>query len=149
MNKEEVLSGAEKALNSSENPWEVVVEGDTIIGKWKWMDARFFSLDSVSDEQKEYVFTVTLKDNKKWKEQDTTKEKKSNASFSDGKLSFGTSSSSFKGKTTQKTVSFGIGQNKKDGSLGIVKSSLDTSAIKEPIRNYLKQCGWKKAGLFG
>ena len=25
----------------------------------------------------------------------------------------------------------------------------DTSIIKKSIRDYLKQCGWKKAGLFG
>lgn len=39
--KEKVLSDAPKALNSDNNPWEVAVEGDSIIGTWKWMDARF------------------------------------------------------------------------------------------------------------
>ena len=33
--------------------------------------------------------------------------------------------------------------------VGIVESKLDTSIIKKSIRDYLKQCGWKKAGLFG
>ena len=41
--KEKVLSDAPKALNSDNNPWEVAVEGDSIIGTWKWMDARFFT----------------------------------------------------------------------------------------------------------
>ena len=35
--KEKVLSDAPKALNSDNNPWEVAVEGDSIIGTWKWM----------------------------------------------------------------------------------------------------------------
>ena len=41
--KEKVLSDAPKILNSDNNPWEVTVEGDSIIGTWKWMDARFFT----------------------------------------------------------------------------------------------------------
>ena len=102
--KEKVLSDAPKALNSDNNPWEVAVEGDSIIGTWKWMDARFFTEGGISDEDKEFTFTVTLKD---------------------------------------------IGQDKKSGKVGIVESKLDTSIIKKSIRDYLKQCGWKKAGLFG
>lgn len=61
--KEKVLSDAPKILNSDNNPWEVTVEGDSIIGTWKWMDARFFTEGGISDEDKEFTFTVTLKDN--------------------------------------------------------------------------------------
>ena len=66
-----------------------------------------------------------------------------------GKLSFNKDISFSKGKTYQKSISFGIGQDKKSGKVGIVESKLDTSIIKKSIRDYLKQCGWKKAGLFG
>lgn len=149
VDKQKVLFDAPAALNRDDQPWQVTVEGDSIIGRWKWMDARFFAQNAVSDEQREYIFTVTLKDSGKWKEIDKTDEKSSGVNFSGGNINFGSSSSTFKGKTNQKSVSFGIGQNKKDGSFGMVKSTLDTSLIKEAIRGYLTRCGWKKAGLFG
>ena len=75
--KEKVLSDAPKVLNSDNNPWKVTVEGDSIIGTWKWMDARFFTEGGISDEDKEFTFTVTLKDNGKWKEVDSTSSKTS------------------------------------------------------------------------
>ena len=123
--KEKVLSDAPKVLNSDNNPWEVAVEGDSIIG------------------------TVTLKDNGKWKEIDSTSSKTSSIRMHNGKLSFSKDISFSKGKTYQKSISFGIGKDKKSGKVGIVESKLDTSIIKKSIRDYLKQCGWKKAGLFG
>ena len=117
--KEKVLSDAPKVLNSDNNPWEVTVEGDSIIGTWKW------------------------------KEVDSTSSKTSSIRMHNGKLSFSKDISFSKGKTYQKSISFGIGQDKKSGKVGIVESKLDTSIIKKSIRDYLKQCGWKKAGLFG
>ena len=86
--KEKVLSDAPKVLNSDNNPWEVTVEGDSIIGTWKWMDARFFTEGGISDEDKEFTFTVTLKDNGKWKEVDSTSSKTSSIRMHNGKLSF-------------------------------------------------------------
>ncbi|WP_270229676.1 hypothetical protein [Lactobacillus paragasseri] len=89
--KEKVLSDAPKALNSDNNPWEVAVEGDSIIGTWKWMDARFFTEGG--------TFTVTLKDNGKWKEVDSTSSKTSSIRMHNGKLSFSKDISFSKGKT--------------------------------------------------
>lgn len=145
--KETVLQDVERVLNKEEEPWNIVVEGDSIIATWKWMDARFFSLGEVTDEEKEYKFIVTLKDNGKWKEIDKTQEKTSNIDIKDGKISFGTSA--FAGNSVQKNITIGIGKNKDTGETGIVKFKFDTKIIKEPIRQYLKECGWKKAGLFG
>ena len=113
------------------------------------MDARFFTEGGISDEDKEFTFTVTLKDNGKWKEVDSTSSKISSIRMHNGKLSFSKDISFSKGKTYKKSISFGIGQDKESGKVGIVESRLDTSIIKKSIRDYLKQCGWKKAGLFG
>ncbi|WIY83396.1 hypothetical protein [Propionimicrobium sp. PCR01-08-3] len=149
LDKQQVLAGAPAALNGEDKPWEVAVAGDSIVARWKWMDARFFGPGSVSDEQRDFTFTVTLKDNGKWKESDTSASRTTNVSMNGGKIGFGTSASSFKGHSTQKSVSFGIGQDKRDGSMGVVRSSLDTGLVKDAVRSYLSQCGWKKAGLFG
>ena len=145
--KQKVLQDAENILNKQDQPWSVVVEGDSIIATWKWMDATFFSANEVNDKVKEYKFTVTLKDNGKWKEIDETQEKTANVNFKDGKISFGTSS--FVGSTTQKNITIGLGRNKDTNETGIIKFKFDTAIIKEPIRKYLESCGWKKAGIFG
>jgi len=134
-------------LNKPDQPWQLVVEGDTIVASWKWMDARFFSLSEVTDSTKAYSFRVTLKDNGKWKEFDQTSEETSKVNFRDGKLEFG--KSSFGGAMTEKSFTFGLGQDKQTGQSGLIGFKFDTSAVKKPIRDYLTSCGWKKAGLFG
>lgn len=147
--KQAVLARAAAALNSPDRPWEVKVQGDSILARWKWMDARFFSPQQVNDEVREYIFTATLTDKGTWKESDTTKEKSSSARLEGGKLSFGTSTSSFKGKKFGKSVEFGVGKNRETGETGVVGFNFDTSAVKQPVRDYLTARGWKKAGLFG
>ena len=69
--------------------------------------------------------------------------------MSGGKLSFGSSSNTFIGKTNQKSIQFGMGKNNQTGQTGIVKAKFNTTSVKQPIRDYLTACGWKKAGLFG
>jgi len=149
LEKQKVLEGALEALNKPDQPWEVTVEGDTIVAHWKWMDATFFAPNELNDETKEYSFSVTLSDNGKWKEIDHTVNKSSNVSMNNGKLSFGTSQQSFSGKTNQKSFSFGVGSDNKTGETGFIGFKFDTSLVKKPIRAYLESCGWKKAGLFG
>ena len=145
--KQKVLQDAANILNNSNQPWSVIVDGDSIIATWKWMDATFFSLNEVTDSEKNYKFVVTLKDNGKWKEIDTAESKSSNLDFKNGKLTFGTSS--FVGNSVQKNITIGFGTNKDNNESGLLKFKFDTNILKEPIRNYLISCGWKKAGLFG
>lgn len=147
LEKQEVLNNAEGELNKEDQPWSVKVEGDKIIATWKWMDATFFAVNEARDEDKEYEFIVTLKDDGKWKEEDKLGEKFSKLDFKDGKLSFG--SSSFSGTSVQKNITIGFGKNNATGEVGIIKAKFDTSIIKKAVRDYLINCGWKKAGLFG
>ncbi len=147
LTKEQVLQNAIVELNKENQPFEIYVEsGDTIVAKWKWMDARFFSLQDVTDEIKEFTFQVTLDDKGRWHEKDSSKNFTSNFNFREGKISMG--SQSFHGNSVGKSFTIGIGKNKKAGETGVVSFSFDTKIIKEPIREYLKKCGWKKAGLF-
>ena len=146
--KEKVLAEAPAALNKPDQPWEVTVEGDTIVARWKWMDATFFSPSQVTNKTKAYTFTVTLKDNGKWKELDKTQSTSSGAGMRSGRTGFG-STSTFIGKTSQKSISFGIGKNNQTGETGVIGFKFDTTKVKQPIREYLTKYGWKKAGLFG
>ena len=149
LDKTKVLEDAPNALNKTDQPWEVTVEGNSIVARWKWMDATFFAPNEINDETKDFTFTVTLDDNGKWKEIDKTKEKTKSVKMDGGKISLGGSSNSFMGKTTQKSFEFGVGKDNKTGNVGLIGFKFDTTLIKQPIRDYLTTCGWKKAGLFG
>jgi hypothetical protein len=148
--KQKVLEEAVNILNKADQPWQASVEGDSIVARWKWMDAVFFALNEVNNETKEYKFTVTLKDNGRWHENDTTEQKSVGVGFNGrGSLTFGGSKQMFSGKKIQKSIVIGLGKNKQTGEAGIIKFKFDTSIVKEPIRAYLTSCGWRKEGLFG
>jgi len=147
--KEKVLAEAVSILNKEDEPWEVSVEGDSIVARWKWMDAVFFAPHEVNDETKKYTFKVKLNNNGKWKEYDSYDDKGLDVDFSDGQITFGKKKDVFKGTSTQKSFEVGIGADKQSGKVGILVFKFDTDRIKKPMREYLKSCGWKKAGLFG
>jgi len=147
--KQQTLQNAPGALNRPDRPWQVTVEGDALVARWKWMDATFFAPHEVNAETRDYTFTVTLSDKGTWKELDKSEDKAAGVQMSGGKLSFGASSSTFIGKQTRKSFEFGLGQNNQTGQAGLIGFKFDTTAVKQPIREYLTACGWKKAGLFG
>ena len=149
LNKQKVLADAQGALNNPDQPWEVTVQGDSIVARFKWMDATFFAPREVNEETRQFTFTVTLSDKGTWKEIDKTENKSSGVKMSGGKLSIGGSKQSFMGKTNQKSFSFGTGVNNQTGQAGLIGFKFDTSLVKQPIRDYLMCCGWKKGGLFG
>ena len=147
--KQTVLSQVAGALNKPGQPWEVTVQGDSIIAYWKWLDATFFGPHEVTDETKSYSFTVILTDKGKWKEIDQTETKSTGVSMKGGNLSIGSSSQKFIGKTSQKSFQLGSGINNQTGEVGLVMAKFDTAIIKKSVREYLESLGWKKAGLFG
>ena len=77
--KEEVLNNALIVLNKPDKPWEVTITNDSIVAKWKWMDATFFAPSEITNEVKEYSYIVTLTDKGKWIEKDITSEKEKTA----------------------------------------------------------------------
>jgi len=144
MDRVQVLQAAPNQLNRPDQPWYVTIEGDSIVAYWKWMDATFFAPAEVTNEVKEYFFQVTLNDKGKWHEKDQTSE----SSVSVSPLSIGISKGGFQGHMTEKAFTMGVGQNNQTGEAGIIRFKFDTAIVKNPIRQYLTNCGWKKA-LFG
>ena len=144
MDKRTVLAQAPWVLNKPDRPWEVRIEGDSIVAYWKWMDATFFAPHEVTDQTRQYTFTVTLGNNGKWKEIDKTEEKSTGMKMSGGTMSFGSSSSSFSGKSNRKSFEFGAGKNNQTGQVGLIGFKFDTTLVKQPIRDYLTSCGWRK-----
>jgi len=143
--KQTVLAQAAQTLNRPDQPWEVTVEDDSIIARWRWMDGTFFAPTAVTQEVRDFIFTVTLKDDGRWKERDNKKERALTIGLGGVSGQFGT----FSGKATEKATEFRLGVNNQTGEAGVVGFKFDTALIKQPIRDYLTACGWKKAGLFG
>ena len=143
--KQQVLAYAPTALNRQDQPWYVAIEGDSIVARWKWMDAAWFAPHEVSQETRDYTFTLTLDEKGKWRETDHTENKSSHVQMGGGGVRFGSSMSGFSGKTTQKSFQFGVGKNNQTGQTGLISFKFDTNAVKQPIRDYLQYYGWKKA----
>lgn len=144
--KTQVLNNALTYFSGQDVPWEVSIDGDSLIAKWKWMDARFFSPTDINDQTREFYFKVTLNNKGKYRETDYIKDNDKGIDFGSGNASVG--ASWFKGKSWSKRVTIGFGEDKSTGEAGIIKFKFDTNVIKEPIRKYLTECGYKKAGLF-
>lgn len=145
MDKQYILQNIQNDLNKPNQPWVVTVQGNSIVAYWKWMDATFFSPTDITNQVKEYKFIVTLLDNNKWSEKDISTQSSSNINKTG--LSFG--KSSFVGHKVSKSIKIGIGKDNNTGKVGIIYSKFDTSIIKNAIRSYLTNCGWKKKSLFG
>ena len=142
--KEEILRSIVNDLNREDQKWKITVDGDKIIADWKWMDATLFSPSEITNEVKEFKFVVTLLDNGKWKETDISSSTTSSPGL--GGCSF--NKSGFKGKQFGKSITFGVGKNNDTDEVGLQTFKFNTDDIKKPIREYLKNSGWKKKGLF-
>ena len=123
--KHQVLQEAPDILNREGRPWQVTVEGDAIIARWKWADEKYFGPHAVSDETKSYAFIVVLDENGRWREVDEP----------DG--------------TAEEEFGFGREESDPAGEAGFGGFVFDTKIIKAPVHEFLTARGWKKAGWFG
>lgn len=150
MNKQEVLQGA-LSLNGNDKKYSISIEGDCIITTVKWMNAIFFAPDSVTDEVKEFKFIAKVNDDNTWMEIDESKSIKKSAGLGGFNMNY----SSFKGKEISFNKTIGIGKNREDGSVGVIKIEFNSQEYKKPVSDYLASCGYKKtnkgffASLFG
>lgn len=139
------------ALNDPAEPFTYVVKGDTIVGEWDIVSAK--SLYPTAFETIDKKFKVIIEfDEKKgtWKPKEKSSE--SGAKVSGGGISFGGSSNSFSGKSSNKEFGFTLGgaHKTKDGISAVLAYSFDSDKIKKPLFDFLETNGWKrKKGLFG
>ena len=142
MLNESILLEAFNYFENGNYPFSVSLkQPDTLVARWKWTDARFYGMNSITDEVKNYEFIVRLDDKGKYHEHD--KSNFSKAHMEKGKITF--ASNSFYGKQTQKNITIGFGKNKDTNESGILDFEFDTSLVKKPIRDFLNSKGLKKA----
>lgn len=52
--------------------------------------------------------------------------------------------SGFKGKQMSFDLSVGTGVDRKSGNVGVIKTVFNSETYKQPVREYLKSCGYKE-----
>lgn len=145
MNKEQLFEQA-LALNGNDKKYVITVEENKIITRVKWMDATFFSPGSVSNEMREFEYTVEIATNGKYRELD--KSVSASKSLNSNGASY--NKSIFVGKQISFDKTIGVGKNKQDGETGIINASFNSEEYKAPVRNLLKDFGYKKKmGILG
>lgn len=140
MTRQEVLDGA-LALNGADKKYTITVEGNTIITQTKWMDAVLFAQDSITDEVRSFKFTVELGDDNTWTELDRSSATRKSA----GPGGFSMGYSSFSGKQISFNKTIAIGKDRNTGETGVVSITFNSEEFKQPVRDYLTACGWKRA----
>jgi len=104
------LNCAVKALNKEGQPWEVTVEGYSIVARYRWKDATFIGVGA-RKVRSDYTFIVTLDDKGVWTENDEVEDSTLGAGPSDGGLGIGGSYNISKGKHVIKTWELGLGRD--------------------------------------
>ena len=138
-------------LNDPKNPFTYEVKGTTIVGKWDIVSAKSLYPKEFRTIDKKFSITVELDEKKgTWKAKEKSKE--SGGMVNGDGISFGSSTKSFSGKSTNKSFGFEFGgiNATKDGVSPVLAWSFDSSRIKGPLFALLDANGWtKKKGLFG
>ncbi|MDN4640695.1 hypothetical protein QCD70_10610 [Agreia sp. PsM10] len=147
------------ALNSDELPFVYQAAPYGIQAVWKYADVKWAAITAAGTIDASYELRVTLDPaESQWEFDETDTQSESRIrSTGGGGFSIGGSTSTFKGRETRKTFSFGVGsaasttdrQGTHDGfTYGY---AFTTDEIKEPLIAALEQGGWepKKKGFFG
>lgn len=129
------------ALNGDDKKYVITVEGDKIITRVKWMDAVLFSPTAISDEMRDFEYTVRVNDNGTYNE--IEKYVSSSKSAGVGGLSFGKNVFVGKRKQYSRTIGLGIDKQKDDSGV-IVDITFNSDEYKDPIRTLMKASGYKK-----
>ncbi|MBR5239016.1 MAG: hypothetical protein IKW04_00380 [Clostridia bacterium] len=139
MTKEQLFEAA-LALNGDDKKYQITVEGDTIVTRVKWMDATFFSPDAITTEMQEFEYRVRIVSNGKYTELDKSVSKKKSA----GRGGVDMNKSVFVGKQVSFSKTIGVGKDHQTGETGIISNTFYSEEYKAPVRNLLKEFGYKK-----
>ena len=148
---------AVNTLNKPDQPFSYRIEGQQIVGEWKYLDATWAAPLAAGNVDKDFKVTITLNESDHtFSSEDHQTKKSSGVSFSNGTLSFGSTSEGFSGHKTGKEFGFGIGkanqpQNETPVGGPTYQYKFDTGELKKPLFDFLAQTGWKQQekGLFG
>lgn len=141
---------AVQSLNKPEQPFLYRVDGNTIIGEWKYLDAEWVAPLAAGHVDQSFKIVVTLDEaSHTYTSKDNETKNFSKISIGIGGIDARKESDFFSGK--MKKIEFGGGlgkanqpQNKSKVSEHLYKYNFKTSEIKQPLFDFLEQQGWKK-----
>jgi hypothetical protein len=143
------------SINDPKQPYSYAVEGQTIVGTWNIVNAKYLDLIGAKVGKIDKNYTIRVKFDEKKSRFDFVETRVDSSGgvgiTPDGDISIGGEKSFFKGKSSSKEFSFSFGDvNKtKDGVSPILSYKFETKMIKDPLFDFLKKNGWKaKSGLF-
>ena len=136
----EQLFEAALALNGDDKKYVITVEENKIVTRVKWMDAVFFSPASISDEMREFEYTVEINDDGTYS--DIEKHTASDKGLNRKGLNFNKSVQVGHTKTYHRTIGFGV--NKETGELGIIDNVFNSEEYKDPVRTLIRNSGYKR-----
>jgi hypothetical protein len=143
------------SINDPKQPYSYAVDGQTIVGTWNIVNARYLDLVGAKVGKIDKSYSITVKFDEKKNKFDFVETKVDSSGgvgiAPDGDVSIGAEKSFFKGKSSSKEFSFTFGDvNKtKAGISPILSYKFETKMIKDPLFDFLKKIGWKpKSGLF-
>lgn len=135
--KQQIFESA-LALNGDDKKYAITVEDNKIVTRVKWMDAVLFSPTSVSNEMRDFEYTVTVNDDGTYYEIEKYTDT-SGAAHSGG---FGLRKRVFYGKRASRTI--GLGIDKQTGKAGIVVASFNSAEYIRPVKELMQNAGYKK-----
>lgn len=133
-------------FNSKDLPYTLEIinsdkaDEETVVAKWKWMDATYFGGLDITKEIQEFATYVKLEGNGKYKWFDSTQEFKASI----GAKGINLSGNAFYGKKWEYKKVIVLGKDNKINKAGLVNFELKTSSIHKPIDEWLKNNGYKK-----
>jgi len=148
---QQTLAGVE-SLNQASLPFAYRVEGNQIIGEWKFLDAVWAAPLAAQKVDKDFRTTITFDESKHtYSSADHSSSSASGIGFNplSGTMSVGGSHNFFNGQMKEKQFGFGLGlpkQNQNTTAVGgpTYQYKFNSDEIKQPLFDYLAQAGWQK-----
>lgn len=136
------------ALNDPSKPYQIKRQGNQIIGTWNVLDAEWYWLFSKNHAKKNYIIVINLDEgNHQFSYNDRLYDSNAEIQTTGDKISIGMNKDFFSGKqwSVDKELIFGFGiknKNEPRKFFGFINFDFNTSALKAPILDILKNSGW-------
>lgn len=137
--KETVLNNCITDLNNEKEPWIITVENDSIVAKINWKDTTNLSFTGITKDMENFEYRLTLNDDHTYSETMIT----SSGTTTFGPTTYSADRSFFIGTSLRHFESFEIGIDNKTGEKGVIKTKFSTDEIRDKIRYYVEERGFK------
>ena len=137
--KETVLNNCITDLNNEKEPWIITVENDSIVAKINWKDTTNINFTGITKDMENFEYRLTLNDDHTYSETMIT----SSGTTTFGPTIYSAKGSFFIGTSLRHFETIEFGTNNKTGETGVIKTKFSTDEIRDKIRYYVEERGFK------